>query len=212
VVRKSVTKVVPSRVNRKVVPKAAKEVVLRDVKSIRALAHPARILGVGALYEQNLELSATEAAKIAGVSPSAMSYHLRALERYGIVTRAEARGDGRERPWKRAGAGITIRPVAGQMRAAAAVTGSIVSMALDDDRNRLLAVLERKADRSRAQPLDKVATYSRTVLRITVEEAEHLAQEFRRLLEPYEADQPGPKRPDEGRISVIVSLIPESVE
>jgi hypothetical protein len=36
-----------------------------------------------------------------------MSYHLRALEKWGIVRRAPARGDQRERPWTRAARGIS---------------------------------------------------------------------------------------------------------
>ena len=37
-----------------------------------------------------------------------MSYHLRALERSGLVLRAPARGDGRERPWRGRGRTLSI--------------------------------------------------------------------------------------------------------
>ncbi|WP_232075867.1 ArsR/SmtB family transcription factor [Phytohabitans suffuscus] len=37
---------------------------------------------------------------MAGLSPSATSYHLRALARYGLVEQAPSRGDGRERVWR----------------------------------------------------------------------------------------------------------------
>lgn len=54
------------------------------------------------------ELAATDCAEIAGLTPSAMSYHLRSLERAGIVEHAEPSGDGRERPWRAAGAYLQV--------------------------------------------------------------------------------------------------------
>jgi len=71
------------------------------------LAHPARLAVLDALFEGG-QLTATECAELAGLSPSAMSYHLRALERWGIVERADASDDGRERPWRAAGGGLRI--------------------------------------------------------------------------------------------------------
>src|SRR5262249_58215502 len=75
--------------------------------ALRALAHPARLIAVDELY-QGLERTASELAELAGLTPSAMSYHLRALERWGIIERGEAREDGRERPWWAAGRGLSV--------------------------------------------------------------------------------------------------------
>ena len=75
---------------------------LTDPRAIRAIAHEARQQVIDELYSGSV-LTATEAARICGLSPSAMSYHLRALEKWGIVVRDDASSDGRERPW-RAGA------------------------------------------------------------------------------------------------------------
>lgn len=72
---------------------------ISDPRAIRALAHPARLAVLDEL-EPGGELTATECARIAGLSPSAMSYHLRALEKWGFVERADSTGDGRERPWR----------------------------------------------------------------------------------------------------------------
>jgi DNA-binding transcriptional ArsR family regulator len=82
-------------------------VKLTDPKDIRALAHPARLAVIEELYAGR-ELTATECAEIAGLSPSAMSYHLRSLEKSGIVERAESSGDGRERPWRAAGSHLEV--------------------------------------------------------------------------------------------------------
>jgi DNA-binding transcriptional ArsR family regulator len=82
-------------------------VKLTDPKDIRALAHPARLAVIEELYSGR-ELTATECAEIAGLSPSAMSYHLRSLEKSGIVERADSKGDGRERPWRAAGSHLEV--------------------------------------------------------------------------------------------------------
>src|SRR4051794_4241177 len=76
-----------------------KQLVISDPRAIRALAHPARQVVIDELYDGKV-LTATECAELAGLTPSAMSYHLRALERWGILERAEASADGRERPWR----------------------------------------------------------------------------------------------------------------
>ena len=75
---------------------------LTDPRAIRAIAHEARQQVIDELYSGSV-LTATEAAQICGLSPSAMSYHLRALEKWGIVVRDDTSSDARERPW-RAGA------------------------------------------------------------------------------------------------------------
>ncbi|HET7305904.1 MAG TPA: helix-turn-helix domain-containing protein [Segeticoccus sp.] len=84
---------------------------LEDPRAIRALAHPARQRVIEELFNGEV-LTATEAARICGLTPSAMSYHLRALEKWGIVTRGDVSGDGRERPWRAAADHLSIGPQA----------------------------------------------------------------------------------------------------
>ena len=52
--------------------------------------------------------TATECAAEIGVSPSACSYHLRELERFGYIERAERQTDGRTRPWRAAAVGFSL--------------------------------------------------------------------------------------------------------
>jgi Helix-turn-helix domain len=75
-------------------------VTLTDPQMMRALAHPARMAIWGHLAV-NGPSTATACADVAGLSPSACSYHLRALARYGIVEEdPESAVDGRQRPWR----------------------------------------------------------------------------------------------------------------
>jgi DNA-binding transcriptional ArsR family regulator len=108
-------------VQRPVQPTAPPETrVIRDPQAIRALAHPARLRVLERLREGG-ELTATECAAATGLSPSAMSYHLRALERWGFVERTES-VDGRERPWRAVAQSWRIDAVPDPAMAAAADT------------------------------------------------------------------------------------------
>lgn len=106
--------------------RALKPKVLTDPKAIRALAHPARLTVLEALSDGD-DLTATACAEVAGITPSAMSYHLRALQRWGFVERAASSEDGRERPWRATASGwqIDATPDAVAATAATAVVGSM---------------------------------------------------------------------------------------
>jgi DNA-binding transcriptional ArsR family regulator len=111
-------------------------VVLSDPRDIRALAHPARMAVIEELYSGH-EMTATECAAIAGLSPSAMSYHLRSLERAGIVVRAESGEDARERPWRAAGSQLHVRGGSGPggMAASAALGSTVIGRTVEGFEN-----------------------------------------------------------------------------
>lgn len=88
-------------------PDLPRYVVIEDVQAIRALAHEARLTALDELYGTHRVYTATELAKLCEVSPSSMSYHLRALEKYGYIRRVKHDGDGRNRYWQ--AAGMTLR-------------------------------------------------------------------------------------------------------
>jgi DNA-binding transcriptional ArsR family regulator len=111
-------------------------VVLRDPRAIKALAHPARLAVIEAFFAGR-RLTATECGDIAGLSASAMSYHLRALERWGIIRRSAATGDGRERPWEAAGDRLAVE--SSEPRATAAGEAMLAATMLDRIRAEALA-------------------------------------------------------------------------
>src|SRR5581483_975952 len=74
---------------------------IRDPGVMRALAHQARLAILEHLMTHEAA-TATECAAVCGLSPSATSYHLRALAKVGLVEEAPGRGDGRERLWRSA--------------------------------------------------------------------------------------------------------------
>ena len=184
-------------------------VELTDAKAIRAIAHPARLVVIDALYDRNGALTATQAAELAGISPSAMSYHLRALERYGIVRRAEPSDDGRERPWVRAGHDLRIRPPApASSMAVTMATNAVLATALDVVRERMLASLERGAGDA-ALPLDAATTFSTTAVLVTVDEAKELFAGLRELIEPLRAEHRRDAPEGADRLTVLIGSAPD---
>lgn len=186
-------------------------VELTDPKAIRAIAHPARLIVIDALYDQGLELTATQAAELAGTTPSAMSYHLRALEKFGLVHRAEGRSDARERPWVRAARDVRIRPpTPGTSRATTIATGAVLATAMDVARGRLLTALERGAgDGSARLPLDDVAAYSHVSVMVTPDEARSLLAAINELLAPLRTEVRTEPPADAGRMTFVLASIPD---
>jgi len=169
------------------------DVVLTDASAVRALAHPARLAVIDALYAGEV-LTATQCAALAGITPSAMSYHLRALEKHGIVVRADASADGRERPWMRAGDRLStsLREQGKPGRGAAAASGLLVeqSMALDSGRLRRAMASDGDDD-----TWARTTTYSRDLLVLTPDEARALRDSIEAVVEPYLAEKRRTKRP-----------------
>src|SRR3954451_5069521 len=89
-------------------PSTSDGIRVSDPQVMRALAHPARIEIIDYLNNTGAVVTATECASLVGLSPSAVSYHLRELAKYGLVEQAPSRGDGRERVWRSTGAGLRI--------------------------------------------------------------------------------------------------------
>jgi DNA-binding transcriptional ArsR family regulator len=185
-------------------------VELTDPRAIRAIAHPARLVVIEALYDQGRELTATQAAQLAGTTPSAMSYHLRALERYGIVRRIASAGDARERPWARAARDLKIRPpIAASSRALTLATSAVLSTAMDVTRERLLTALERVADKDLPNgPLDDAIGYLHTSVLVTPEEAKALLKSINELAEPLQFEHRTDAPEGAARLTLVIASVP----
>jgi DNA-binding transcriptional ArsR family regulator len=190
---------------RKKQPEERPPVKLTDPRAIRALAHPARLAVIDELYAGR-ELTATECAEVAGLSPSAMSYHLRSLEKVGIVERADTTGDGRERPWRAAGSYLQVDSTsggAGELAASAALGSTVMG--------RTVELFENYLARRAAEPpewLDAVeASYGQ--LWLTPEEAKEIGAQFVDLVEKFRGRKLSGKRPPGARrMRVAVMLFP----
>ena len=175
---------------------------ISDVRGIRALAHPARLAIIDALYLGRSELTATECAELTGLSPSAMSYHLRALERWGIVERAEPAEDGRERPWRAAGTRLAV--MSDDPRATRTAESALVDLALDRDRAAVRSFLAHESD----EPPEWRDALELSVGEpwLTADELRELSREFRATLDRFKERRLRTNRPTGSR-QVRVSLV-----
>jgi len=168
-----------------------KEVTLTDPKAIRAVAHPARQRIIDELYSGAV-LTATEAARLCGLTPSAMSYHLRALERWGIVVRDNASADGRERPWRAPARSLHIssQAQAGASKVAAETFAAAFIGPLVQD-------IQAWAASDRSGRKDGSSDMAKDRLWLTREEAKELNREVKALLERFDKGRTPQNHPDE---------------
>ncbi len=166
------------------------KLTLTDPRAIRAIAHGARQQVIDELYGGSV-LTATEAAQICGLSPSAMSYHLRALEKWGIVVRDDLTGDGRERPWRAGADDLSVGRVDGasgaSMRQAANAVVSTFMVGLNQ-------ALDYFVDR---EPEAKSAQLSHSRLYLTDDEAAAMNQEIDELIRRHGAGRTSRNRPED---------------
>jgi DNA-binding transcriptional ArsR family regulator len=179
---------------------------ITDPRAMRALAHPARL----AIMEHlGLEgpATATECAEVAGLSPSACSYHLRALERYGFVEEdREHAADGRHRPWRARAISFDIASVSDQPRTARPAA------------RLLLQAARSRSDQIRADYEQREAAYPREwrdaggwlqdVLHVTPAELEQLRSQVAELTGRYRRLDVADRPDDARRVFVVLDLVP----
>jgi DNA-binding MarR family transcriptional regulator len=150
-------------------------------------------------------MTATEAGELVGLSPSAASHHLRALERWGLVRRAKGTGDGRERPWRSTGDRVNLNP-GGQARNLQVLTPMVAHL-LARLNEEVVAYLEAMAD----EPWqDLYAGLSRSELWLTEEETRRLGEAIEAAVAPYAGRHTAKHPAGARRTAVTLSMTPLS--
>jgi len=179
---------------------------ITDPRAMRALAHPARL----AIMEHlGLEgpATATECAEVAGLSPSACSYHLRALARYGFVEEdREHAADRRHRPWRARAISFDIASVSDQPRAARPAARMLLQAA----RSRGDEIRAEYEEREAAFPREwrEAGGWMQDVLHVTPAELEQLRSEVAELTDRHRRLDPADRPADARRVYVVLDLIP----
>jgi DNA-binding Lrp family transcriptional regulator len=149
---------------------------------MRALAHPDRLAILLFLLAAPTR-TATECAAEIGASPSACSYHLRELERFGYAERAETSGDGRTRPWRAAAVGFSLGDWTDDTPAARAARHAVGRAELEANRR----LIERFAEA--VDDLDPewqgASDFHNFELSVTADELRELNDQVGALLAPY---------------------------
>ncbi|AEV81330.1 ArsR family transcriptional regulator [Actinoplanes sp. SE50] len=153
-----------------------------DARTLRALAHPARIEIVDHLNVSGATVTATEMAGLVGLSPSATSYHLRELAKYGLVEQAPSQGDGRERRWRATGKNLWLEAEVEQPEALAAER-ALIDMYLSRDRERIYEWLDRQG--TETTEWREASVIMGQQLLVSAAELAKLNEQVRTLIEPY---------------------------
>jgi DNA-binding transcriptional ArsR family regulator len=185
-----------------------KKVEITDPKAIRALAHAARLEVISELYSTQVSRTATELAAQTGLTPSAMSYHLRALQKWGIVEPAATAGDARERRWRAAGSEFTINSGGG----VASPEFAVLDLELDAFRRRVDAyakVRDQRRQDSESTESPGLVVLSSNLLYLTPAQRSELTAKVFGLLKEYELDDPEHVPEGAERMATMWSLIPD---
>jgi DNA-binding transcriptional ArsR family regulator len=175
---------------------------VEDPRSIRALAHPARLAIINALASGE-ELTATQCAELTGLSPSATAYHLNLLERYGLAEAAPPRPDRRERPW-RASSGPTQVDIDSSTPAGSAAAAAVVAAYMGTTR----AIAAEFTEGLHAEAEEwRDAVLNNTDLWLTAEEFRGVAKELDAVLKPYRGRRGNENRPIGGRRVRVMNVV-----
>ncbi|SCL17101.1 Helix-turn-helix domain-containing protein [Micromonospora rhizosphaerae] len=160
-----------------------RRVTISDPQVMRALAHPARLAIMEHLSSLEGGATATECAEIAGLSPSATSYHLRALAKFGLIEPAPSRGDARERVWRAFSPSYYVEPGRSAGSEARAAEMALVEAHTARDAQRTLDWISRAVEEP--QEWYDAARLSDSLLLLTAEELAALNVAVHELFEPY---------------------------
>lgn len=161
-----------------------KRPLLTDPKAMRALAHNARLEMLNWL-QGGATVTATQIAEVVGVTPSAASYHLRMLAKYGFVEDAPPRGDGRERVWRSTDRGLSVSTEPDDSPELRAAKELLISTVYDEAHAELMRAM-RSVDHE-PQEWREASHWQRTLLMLDAEEMKRLGEQFEALIRPYRA-------------------------
>jgi DNA-binding transcriptional ArsR family regulator len=181
-------------------------VKITDPRAMRALAHPARLAIMEHLVLEG-PATATECAAVAGLSPSACSYHLRALARYGFVAEDRTTAvDGRHRPWRALAVSFDVASPSDHPRAARPAARMLLQAA----RSRSDQIRAEYEERQAAFPRQWRAAggWNQDVLHVTAAELDQFHREVVELAGRYRRPNPADRPADAHRVLVVLDLVP----
>lgn len=173
---------------------------------MRALAHPARLEILEHLSQAKEGATATECAEVVGLSPSATSYHLRALAKVGMIQEGPSRGDGRERVWQTSHRhySISVEKSAGPEELAAESVLIETFLARQNEKVRRAIVHIREVN----DEWFDVSTITDQTLQVTATELQDLLQKIDELTKPLtRLDRENPP-PDSRGVTLQLRAVP----
>ncbi len=181
---------------------------ISDPGALRALAHAGRYAILGRLQTDG-PATATECAEVAGLSPSACSYHLRLLARYGFVEPDDSRDrDGRERVWRAAITGWLNDPDPGaDPNEVQAIDSTLSRVMIASSDQKVLEFVDRGAAEREWRD---AALFSNSTIVATVQELQELSDAIMALMRPLmQTNRPLEEAPEGARqVHLAVRMAP----
>jgi DNA-binding transcriptional ArsR family regulator len=185
---------------------APKRTRISDPVVMRALAHPARLTILEELALGRAG-TATEFATVCGLTPSATSYHLRALAKAGLVQEAPGRGDGRERVWQLVSAGgIEVGSGPDGDADAMRAEQELVSVWLARSEARIRSWVARWQDES--QEWYDATAMSEIIISATAGELAELNKKIYALIQPYTRSSRPEPPPETRTLAITYRTVP----
>jgi DNA-binding transcriptional ArsR family regulator len=175
---------------------------ISDPGALRALAHAGRYAILERL-QTNGPATATECAAVAGLSPSACSYHLRLLAKHGFIepddSSDRASVDGRERVWRATLTGWWNAPEPdADPREVQATDSTLSRVMIASSDAKVLDFVDRGASEREWRD---AALLSNSTIVATVEELDALGHSMMDLLRPLmKSNRPLEDAPDGARL------------
>lgn len=153
--------------------------LIRDPKTLRALAHPLRwkLIEILGSYGPS---TATQCAEVLHESVASCSYHLNMLAQYGFV--AEVPGKGRQKPWRLVRANQSWSSIG--MDDEAALAAEAAGDAFLEKEFSSMRERFRGKDREPVDWREVMGTYATTEF-LTAEEASEIHRKIAELFKPY---------------------------
>jgi DNA-binding transcriptional ArsR family regulator len=183
-----------------------------DPERIRALAHPVRLELLAFLRDVD-EATATQCAAAVKESVASCSFHLRTLEKYGYIERAERRG--REKPWRvcETGSSLDARPdpgIPGSLHAVQELASLTVTREADRVARYLAATVDEPEEWLQAVTISTAGFWA------TAEELRALSDDVQKLVDRFAGRSSDPARRPQGarhaRLFATVNPDPDSRE
>ncbi len=182
--------------------------LVTDVRALRALAHPDR-LAILLLLMGGRARTATECAEVVSATPSACSYHLRELERFGFVERDEATPstDGRTRLWRAAAVGFSLGGPLSEDDPAGRAVFAALREADRIENDRLTRLFVERIDELPGEWQD-AAEFAGYELALTVAELRDVVAAVDALLRPYRAGSRASVPAEAAGVHVVFQAFP----
>jgi hypothetical protein len=181
-------------------------VKLTDPRMMRALAHPARI-AIWSHIALRGSATATECAEVAGLSPSACSYHLRSLARYGFIEEDRASAaDGRERPWRARLLAFSLEEDPGAPAAAHVASRLLVENIRASAEEMRARYLDRKSEFPAEWQAASGERFS--VAHVTPDELNQMRAQVQEVMDAYVRLDPAERSPGALPVRVMLDFFP----